>query len=393
MTVTKEMIEAAAKAMCEEDGFLWNARSCMETGNGEEPEEQREYWLDKAETALTAALSAQPAPAVAVPDGWRPISEADREITHQQHFPDIDLTIRNSDRYWVRDADGRVYEASWTEDGKGRDYWWDWDGESPVDPIEFMPHPLDPRFAAAPVSVAACRMCGGKGWHAGDPEGAAIEECSECNGGTSTPVAVPAGWKLVPVEPTAEMITGACRATVLGEDEDSEPVYLEPREALSAYSAMLAAAPQPPMPEVNGLTEAQLLARVAAVICEETCGLTSECKSREAASALLKNGYLATPPADLREENERLRQDGRTKELALGNLIDIWKLRADAAEARVKALEEENERARAQLNMATDELTDVVSILSCVDGFRPTVDRLNATIRAIEQRAALKGGE
>lgn len=73
MNVTKEMIEAAAKAMCEEDGFLWNAGSCMETSNGEEPEEQREYWLDKAETALTAALSAQPA--VAVPDGWEPTQE------------------------------------------------------------------------------------------------------------------------------------------------------------------------------------------------------------------------------------------------------------------------------------------------------------------------------
>lgn len=36
----------------------------------------------------------------------------------------------------------------------------------------------------------------------------------------------------------------------------------------------------------------KLLDRVASVICAETCGLTSECKSREAASALFDQGYL-----------------------------------------------------------------------------------------------------
>lgn len=72
---------------------------------------------------------------------WRPIEEADKSIVHQQHFPLVGMTIRNSERYWVRDADGRVYEASWSENS-GRDYWWDWEGESPVDPVEYMPHPL-----------------------------------------------------------------------------------------------------------------------------------------------------------------------------------------------------------------------------------------------------------
>lgn len=73
---------------------------------------------------------------------WRPIAEADKTITHQDHFPSVGITLRNSERYWVRDADGRVYEASWSEGNIGRDYWWDWDGESPVDPVEYMPHPL-----------------------------------------------------------------------------------------------------------------------------------------------------------------------------------------------------------------------------------------------------------
>jgi hypothetical protein len=82
---------------------------------------------------------------------WRPISEADKSITFEQTF-DLGegekMTIRNSDRYWVRDADGRVYEAAWTDHKAG--YWWDLEGESPVDPVEYMPHPLS--FPSAPAS-------------------------------------------------------------------------------------------------------------------------------------------------------------------------------------------------------------------------------------------------
>ncbi|NYD84402.1 hypothetical protein [Brucella intermedia] len=74
---------------------------------------------------------------------WRPISEADKSITFEQTFDTGDgksMTIRNSDHYWVRDADGRVYEATWSDHKGG--YWWDLEGESPVDPVEYMPHPL-----------------------------------------------------------------------------------------------------------------------------------------------------------------------------------------------------------------------------------------------------------
>ncbi|MGZ2449645.1 hypothetical protein ACVIRO_002399 [Rhizobium ruizarguesonis] len=49
-----EVIEEMAKAMCERDGFSWDAESCLETGNGDEPEQQREYWRDKAEAAFLA---------------------------------------------------------------------------------------------------------------------------------------------------------------------------------------------------------------------------------------------------------------------------------------------------------------------------------------------------
>ncbi len=83
---------------------------------------------------------------------WRSISEADKSITFEQTF-DLGngekMTIRNSDHhYWVRDADGRVYEATWSDHKAG--YWWDLEGESPVDPVEYMPHPLS--FPPAPAS-------------------------------------------------------------------------------------------------------------------------------------------------------------------------------------------------------------------------------------------------
>jgi hypothetical protein len=97
--------------------------------------------------AAIRALMSSPSPQAHLVGRWLPIAEADKTIVHQQHFSSINLTIRNSDRYWVRDADGRTYEASWSEGENGRDYWWDWDNESPVDPVEFMPHPLDPRHA------------------------------------------------------------------------------------------------------------------------------------------------------------------------------------------------------------------------------------------------------
>lgn len=74
---------------------------------------------------------------------WRPISEADKSITFNQDFDLGDgekMTIRNSDDYWVRDDDGRVYRATWSDQRGG--YWWDIEGESPVDPFEYMPHPL-----------------------------------------------------------------------------------------------------------------------------------------------------------------------------------------------------------------------------------------------------------
>lgn len=74
---------------------------------------------------------------------WLPISEADVSVT-MAYWVSAELTLRNSDRFWVRDEDGRVFEAVWSV-GK-TSYWWDLENESPVNPVEFMPHPLDPRY-------------------------------------------------------------------------------------------------------------------------------------------------------------------------------------------------------------------------------------------------------
>lgn len=100
-------------------------------------------------TRVNRAGSPKPSPQRNLIGRWLPIDQADKTITDVQDFPEVGMTIRTSDRYWVRDDDGRVYEAAWSEGNNGRDYWWDFEGESPVDPVEFMPHPLDPRFAPA----------------------------------------------------------------------------------------------------------------------------------------------------------------------------------------------------------------------------------------------------
>ena len=109
---------------------------------------------------------------------WRPIAEADNGIAYIHEL--ADLRIGNSYPIWARDEDGRIFEAVWSDNGK-KAYWWDLEGESPVDPVEFMPHPLDPRFSSAPSSRSA---------EAGEPVVKADE---------------PDGWQLVPVEPTVAM--------------------------------------------------------------------------------------------------------------------------------------------------------------------------------------------
>ncbi len=200
MTPHEKAIEAAAKAVCAGSGQAWREPPF----NHLHTEALNNHWRHKAEAAISAYLSsiggANPVIAelaemyldhcdeahralqfggyvpleddflVEIPlrllriaseihtpieagngDGWLPINLADRTITDVQDFSEVGITLRMSDRYWVRDDDGRVYEAAWSEDNNGRDFWWDFEGESPVDPVEFMPHPLDKRFSPPPT--------------------------------------------------------------------------------------------------------------------------------------------------------------------------------------------------------------------------------------------------
>jgi len=85
---------------------------------------------------------------------WLPVEQADKSVERVIDLPDLGLKLTNSENYWMRDADGRTFHATWADDGK-RAYWWDFDSESPVDPVEFMPHPLDPRWAALATTEAS----------------------------------------------------------------------------------------------------------------------------------------------------------------------------------------------------------------------------------------------
>lgn len=77
-----DMIERVAQALC--DG-KWDARSFMETDNGESPKEQRDYWRGKARTAIEAMME----PTIKMID-----AAACAKITH----PEKDNTLARHDR-------------------------------------------------------------------------------------------------------------------------------------------------------------------------------------------------------------------------------------------------------------------------------------------------------
>ena len=69
---------------------------------------------------------------------WLPIATAPRQCTIDRSLSH-DYYAWTTETLWVRDADGRVYEAWFVEVGN---YWWDADGEDDCNPVEWMPHPL-----------------------------------------------------------------------------------------------------------------------------------------------------------------------------------------------------------------------------------------------------------
>ncbi len=80
---SKELIEKVARAMCEQDGANWNAKDCFQTTSGDEPEQQREYWLDKAQAAISTILAALQEPTegmLAVPYKYRDLRSIIRDV-------------------------------------------------------------------------------------------------------------------------------------------------------------------------------------------------------------------------------------------------------------------------------------------------------------------------
>jgi hypothetical protein len=87
---------------------------------------------------------------------------------------------------------------------------------------------------------------------------------------------------------TDDMITAACAATILGEDEDGKPVHLEPREAHAALTAALqSAADTPPSPYAHSRVIAGVTVDVLLDQCERLAEpIRASTKSFQYASAL-----------------------------------------------------------------------------------------------------------
>jgi hypothetical protein len=166
-------------------------------------------------TPLTAALSAVLSQEKAEkPVAWRSISEADKTIVDVLEFPSVSITLRNSARIQARDIDGRTYEAAWTDHKGG--YWWDFESESPADPVDFKP--IKQEWQTHPDQTSPMTV---------GPE-EFLEE----------------PWVMVPVKPTYDMWQRGCAS-----------IGISGTAAEIVYGAMLAARPSPSM-EVERLREA-----------------------------------------------------------------------------------------------------------------------------------------
>lgn len=186
-------------------------------------------------------------------------------------------------------------------------------------------------------------------------------------------VGVPEGWKLVPVEPTPEMI-GAWYRYKNGHHWPDDPAP-EDTSDYGAYRAMLAASPTPP-------ADAALIADDHARGCQGreytcTCGYDAKVQKE-----------LADLKAELAKVDEYLDADA---EVMLANNKRIFELeaRATAAEAREKTLREALETADKAIAYYLRYLSGG-EMRGSYDG-KPERDALIKAGYVV--RAALKGGE
>lgn len=90
------------------------------------------------EEAADALASHERGRRAAVTTDWRPISAHLHALQCNRGGLARGYDAMTSETIWVRTAEGRVFEAWWTTRG----YWWDCDGETECEPVEWMPHPL-----------------------------------------------------------------------------------------------------------------------------------------------------------------------------------------------------------------------------------------------------------
>lgn len=126
----------------------------------------------------------------------------------------------------------------------------------------------------------------------------------------------------------AEPVAWRWRSTLFAEWNlsDNPPVDQKSMERLTELNMeglewqALYAEPVKTAPAVED--HAKLLSQVASIICEETCGLTSQCKSREAAKALYEKGYLTALSAQVQDVAAKSLADAYQKYLDASDLYN-----------------------------------------------------------------------
>lgn len=94
MTPAMTKIEQVARALCESDDANWDAKDARETANGCTPEEQRDYWRDKARAAIEAMRN----PTMDMMKAARAHHEGEHYLPHSLFNSMIDAALNEQDQ-------------------------------------------------------------------------------------------------------------------------------------------------------------------------------------------------------------------------------------------------------------------------------------------------------
>lgn len=115
----------------------------------------------------------------------------------------------------------------------------------------------------------------------------------ECtfNGSLNEPVAVPHGWRLVPVEPTEEMIAAASGGSIL----DANLSKLFRTGLFKNWADMLSAAPQPEAGTQRWFVPAEICERLLRMLLSEPDAKGALFKAENLLCAALEDANASTP--------------------------------------------------------------------------------------------------